>query len=126
MNQNFEPQIIIKISDLYLEFYKEIRKWSKPERYNLGCRCEILIIEVLEKTFKASRNYNKLQNLKKANIKLQVLKILIRTAKNIQIMPFRKYQFFQEKILEIGRMIGGWIKTVQTIRQNAPHFQDCD
>ena len=110
-HQNSEPKIIIKTYDLYTNFYIELRKWPKPERYNLGQRSEELILTILEMLIAASRTQAKSQLLRQANLKLQVLKILIRLAKDIKVMEKRKYLFFQKKLLEIGRMLGGWLKS---------------
>jgi len=41
---------------------------------------------------------------------LDLLKILIRAAKDVQALPENKYLSLQTQIQEIGRMLGGWIK----------------
>ena len=50
--------------------------------------------------------------LEKASVKLGLLKILIRLSNDIKILDNKKYLELEEKIIEIGRMIGGWIKAV--------------
>ena len=51
--------------------------------------------------------------LQKANIKLSILKILIRLANDIGIINPKKTIQLQEQLQEIGRMIGGWIKYIR-------------
>lgn len=112
MNQYQEPQIILKFYDLYKTFYLEIKKWPKPERYNLGRKCEEIILEILENLLTASRLQTKHSNLFRANIKLQMLKKLIRLGKDIQVINNKKYIFLEKELFEIGRMLGGWLKSI--------------
>ena len=111
MIHNFEPQIIIKVYDFYKKFYLEIRKWPKPERYNLGEKCEKLIFDILENLLIASRISNKRKYLFDANIKLQILKNLLRLGKDIKVICTRKYVFLETDLFEIGRCLGGWLKS---------------
>jgi len=112
MNQNFtDPIIILKTYDFYKEFYLEISHWPKPERYNLGAGSEKLILEILSGLLAAARNLNPRFNLIQCNLKLQILKLFIRLAKDIGILKDKKYLFLESRILEIGKMLGGWLKT---------------
>jgi len=111
-SKHFEPKIILKTYDLYLNFYLEIKKWPKPERYNLGKRGEDLILIILEKMFFASRTNKKRKILFATNIKLQILKFLIRLGRDAGVITDRKYLFLQKQLFEIGGMLGSWIKKV--------------
>lgn len=55
----------------------------------------------------------KLLILEKIDLKLQIIKILIRLCLDAKIIDLKKYILWEEKILEIGRMLGGWIKTAK-------------
>ena len=114
MNQNFtEPIIVLKTVNLYQDFYQEVRKWPKPEKYNLGAKCEQILIDLLTHFLAAARHINPKFNLIQANLQLQLLKLLIRIAKNIDIIQIKKYLFFEQKIVEIGKMLGGWLKNLK-------------
>lgn len=114
MIQNFnDPVIVIKTYDLYKNFYQEIRQWPKPERYNLGAKCEGLVLEILPHFLAASRNINPRFNLLQANLKLQLLKLLCRLAWELNLMTAKKYQFLAKATIEIGKMLGGWLKTMK-------------
>lgn len=112
MHNEFEPKIVLRAYDFYLVFYLEIKKWPKPERYNLGEKCEDFILGILSDLIFAARVREKNHILTQANVKVQVLKHLLRVAKEIKILPEKKYLFLAEKICEIGRMLGGWLKSV--------------
>ena len=46
-------------------------------------------------------------------IKIDVLRVLIRLAKEIKALDNKKYLISQECLDEIGRMLGGWIKSTK-------------
>ena len=63
----------------------------------------------------------KLLHLEKAIISLDLLKILLRLAKDIQCLNNKRYIQLQESLQEIGRMLGGWIRST---KQNSGQGQD--
>lgn len=105
-----EPEVVICLYDFYKTLYLEIHKWPKPERYNLGRIAEELTLEILEKALYAWRTNDKRDLLFQANLKLQLLKIILRLAKDIKIIKLKKYLFLEKELFEIGRQIGNWQK----------------
>ncbi len=55
----------------------------------------------------------KLPFIEKSIVSLDLLKILIRLAKDIQALDNKKYLQLQQSLLEIGRMLGGWRKSLK-------------
>lgn len=60
-----------------------------------------------------SRLERKIQYLEKSIVSIDILKILIRLAKDIQALDNKKYLQLQEQLQEIGRMLGGWKKSIR-------------
>jgi len=58
----------------------------------------------------ANQSRAKTVYLKKASVQLDVLRILIRLSKDMHFISIRQYEFAAQKINEIGKMLGGWIK----------------
>ena len=80
----------------------------------MGEKIKNIILEILELLMEAEtakRDWKK-SFLEKASIKLGLLKILTRLSNDIKILEDKKYLELEEKIMEIGKMIGGWIKAV--------------
>jgi len=50
--------------------------------------------------------------LQKASLKIDLLKILIRLAKEVKALDNKKYIQLQQELQEIGKMIGGWIRSL--------------
>lgn len=112
--QNDIP-IIQKIYDFYKELYLEVEKMPKKDKYTLGEKLEKTTIDLLELLIAASYNQKnqKLIYLDRANVKLDLLKILVRLAQDIKTIPTKKYLHLEELLQEIGRMLGGWIRSLK-------------
>ena len=108
--------IFKKTYDFYKEFYGYLKTFPRSDRYSLGQRCELHTLEIIECIILASQlsKKEKLPILEKASLKLDILRILIRLAKEIKALDNRKYLSSQKHLDEIGRMLGGWIKSTKS------------
>ncbi len=98
---------------MYKTYYGYLELFHKKDKYALGAKCEQYIISVLELLLETSYlpKLEKRVILLKANNKFETLKVLIRLLKELKIIDLKKYTVLQFAIQEIGRMLGGWIKT---------------
>lgn len=53
------------------------------------------------------------QKLTRLSAEVDMLRMLIRRAVDIKVLPLKKVVPLQERLDEIGRMLGGWIKSVR-------------
>jgi hypothetical protein len=88
----------------------------KKCRYTLGDRIDNLFIQMLEYLFVASyQNKNeKLPTIIAALRKTDVLKFLLRVAWELNALDTKKYAAISEDMQELGRMIGGWKKGLES------------
>jgi len=56
---------------------------------------------------------NKVSTLQQISIKLDLLKVLLKSAKDTQALKESRYLELQESLQEIGRMLGGWLKSTK-------------
>ncbi len=111
-----EVPIIQQTLDLYKELYENIKKFPKKDQYLIGKRCEDALLSFLEYALLAS-SAPKEQKARLLNIaagKFDVLKVLLRLARELKILDTKKYIFLEVKIREIGKMLGGWIRSLTT------------
>ncbi|MBU2539693.1 diversity-generating retroelement protein Avd [Patescibacteria group bacterium] len=97
-------------------FYQYLESFPRKDRYVLGQKCENIILEILELLISTTQFFNKnkkIELLEKASIKLNVLRIIARLAKDVKVLDLKRYIILQEKINEIGKMLGGWIKSLK-------------
>lgn len=105
-------------SKLY-EFYKNISNYlslfPKGKRYTLGQKIDQTTLDLIELVLTAgySTHEQKLAILQKASIKLDLLKMLIRLSLDTKCLDNKKYQLTSAQLVEIGKMLGGWIKSVR-------------
>ncbi|RJP47119.1 MAG: diversity-generating retroelement protein Avd [Armatimonadetes bacterium] len=109
--------IFTKTYELYKIFYGFLPFFPKRERHTLGQRCEIVLLDILESIILAGSlsKSEKPPVLKTASIKVDVLKTLFKLGKDLKIIDNKKYEVLTQSLDEIGRMIGGWIKTTSQI-----------
>ena len=60
-----------------------------------------------------SDKLEKLISLKNASLKLDLLKFFLQISWEIKSLDNKKYIKLSEKLNEIGKMLGGWIKSLK-------------
>ncbi len=114
MNE-FDIPIFKKTYELYRNIYILRQSIPKQDKYTLWQRIENVNLNIIEGILQASELFkqDKLPALEKASVRLNLLRMLIRLAKDIKIINNKKYTSLQSQIDEIGRMLGGWIKSTK-------------
>ncbi len=111
----FDIPIFQKLYDFYLLLYQYLKLFPKKDRYSLGQKIDTLALTIFEQVIAAGMTTQdkKLTILEKAIVSLDLLKILIRLAKDIQALDSKKYLQLEQALQEIGRMLGGWRKSLK-------------
>ncbi len=101
-----------KLCDIYKLFHGCLIFFPKQEKYSLGLKIENTIIEILECVLSAaySPKEKRHETLRKASDKIDLLKYLIRFAYETKSVNAEKYLLLEGKVIEIGKMLGGWLK----------------
>ena len=115
MINEFDIPIFRKTYDLYKTFYGYRAAVSKQDRYTIWQRCENIILDILEGILFASQTYKsaKLPILEQVSLKLNFLRVFLRLMKEVKTIDNRKYLILEKLVDEIGRMLGGWIKSTK-------------
>ena len=100
-----------KLYDLILWMYPLINKFPKKQRFVLGQQLENTLLEILKGVIQANQERNKLETLKQVSIDLDKFRILYRLAKDLKFINIKRYQFGTGKVNEIGKILGGWIRS---------------
>lgn len=114
MNE-FDIPIFKKAYDLYKIFYGYRSTVPKQDRYAIWTRCEENILDLIQDILLASQQLKleKLPVLIKASTKLNFLRVFMRLMKENHVIDNKKYVALETPIDEIGRMLGGWIKSTR-------------
>lgn len=100
------------MNQLYLSAHERTVKFPKPTRYSLGMRIENTVLELMELFYLAQSKHgtSRLLILNKADITLKMLTTHLRLAYKIESVNDSGFASLSEQVIEIGSMVGGWIK----------------
>jgi len=107
--------IFTKLYDFYKLLSQFLLLFPKAKRYTLGQKLDNLTLEIFELVIAAgiSVRDKKFFYLEKAIISFDLLKILVRLSKDTQCLDNKKYLQLEQSLQEIGRMLGGWRRSVK-------------
>jgi len=103
--------VVEKHYQLILWMLPKIANFPKDQRFLLADRIERILLDILEMLIEAVYSKNKRELLIKVNLKLDILRFMMRIAKDMKYVNLNAYDFFCQSSIEIGRMVGGWIKS---------------
>ena len=88
----------------------------KSARYTLGDKIDTTFIRALEFLYIASyqSKTEKLPTLRSAIRAIDVLKFFLRIAWELHVLDTKKYANVSEEVEELGRMVGGWKKGLES------------
>ncbi len=115
MINDFDIPIFKKAYELYKTFYGYRTLVPKVDRYTIWQRSESVILEVLEGVLIASQTIGneKLEALQRTSVKLNLLRVFVRLMKETKAIDNKRYIALEAMIDEIGRMLGGWIRSTK-------------
>lgn len=109
---NSEPKLLVQLHDLTLWYLDRTNRFPKNRRVTLGDKIDNLLIEMLTTANLASMKSAKTSFLSKLNDDLETLRVLTRLCLNLKCLEIRQYEFVSGHIDEIGRQLGGWLKSL--------------
>lgn len=110
---NFDTPIFKKTYELYKTFYSYRSAVPRQDRYTIWQKTESFLLDILEGILFASQiqKSEKVLVLDKISSKLNLLRVFIRLMKEIKAIDNKKYTALENSVDEIGRMLGGWIRS---------------
>jgi hypothetical protein len=111
MKRSEELTVITKTYDLILWSCNHTSKFPRNDRFVLGGRIERNLYALLESLIRAKYTKQRQRLLEDANVTLEILCFQMRLAKDLQCLKVNSYGFAAKAIDEIGRLIGGWLRS---------------
>jgi four helix bundle protein len=101
-----------KFYDLILYSFPIIDRFPQKQKFVLGQQIQNCMLEVIKLIIQANKfgDNNRLAKLYNIDVELEKLRLLIRLSVDLGFMSYEKYGNHCEKITEIGKLLGGWIK----------------
>ena len=106
-------QLIIfqKLYDLYLYTHKMVARFPKSQRFLLSNYLLQTNIEMIKLTIIANSKPNRLVEQNQISLNLDLFRIYVRIAKDINFLSIKKYGIVMGLINEIGKLLTAWKKT---------------
>jgi hypothetical protein len=110
----FSPTDELPVIRAHYEFMlllqPQVSRFPRDHRHSLGRQIEDLLHSILRNLIRARYSRERRSILESVNIDLEVLRFQLRFAKDQRCLAVRNYGTLTERLLEIGRQVGGWMK----------------
>ena len=105
--------IFIKWMDFLKWLLVTLDGFPKKARFNFSDRLTNLSLQIVEDLVEARYNKNKSVVLRRANMNLEKIRILMRICFELRFLSRQGYEHSSVLINEVGKMLGGWMKQQQ-------------
>jgi len=105
-------QLIIfqKLYDLYLYTHRMVARFPKAQRFLLSNALLTTNMEMIRLTIVANSKPDRKEEQKQISVNLDLYRIYIRIAKDINFLSVKKYCVMMERVNEVGRLLNAWMK----------------
>ena len=86
-------------------------RFPRSQKFLLGDRIQTTAVICLEALTEATFTRDRTRILKRVNIDLDKLRLLLRLAKDLSYLDRRRYEYAARRVDEVGRLVGGWQRT---------------
>ena len=105
-------KILQKVFDMIQYAYPALAQYPKSEKFSLVTDIKHILDEMLELTIEAQKKYYKKTTLQELDVTIAKLKAYLRLSFILKFLPTKKYEVWSGMVVEIGKMLGGWLRTV--------------
>jgi len=111
MEEQKQSPIFTKTSNFLLWLLQHTENYPKSERFRLAKRIEDSAFAFYENLIHAVKARDKKRYLLAADLELDKLRLYVRLAHSRKLTNHQQYLFAAEALVEIGKLLGGWLKT---------------
>ena len=110
-----QPNVVLKMREFIKILVPVVDNFHRHQRFIIGARIEnqaLDLLDLLLETYYGPKQSKKTK-LYAANLSIEKLRHLLRLAYELKYMNSKKLDQLMQMLLEIGRMIGGWLKSLK-------------
>jgi len=112
MTEPKQSPIFSKTYDFLLWLLNHTEKFPKSERFRLARRIEDSIFTFHDTLAQATRTRTPQRLLLEADTELDRLRLYVRLSHGRGLLQDNQYRYAAEQLTEMGKLLGGWLKTV--------------
>ncbi len=105
-------KLLQKVQDMMIYGYPLLNQFPKAVKFTLGQDIRNSMNTMLKLTIEEDKKSNKRTPLEHLDVENEQLKHLLRIAMELKHLSRHHYGVWETKLVEIGRMIGGLLKSV--------------
>jgi len=105
-------KLLQKVQDMLVYGYPLLNQFPKAEKFSLAQDIRLCMNEILRLTIAEEKKKSKTATLEKLDMENTTLKIFLRVSMELKYLSKHHYGVWEGKLVEIGKMIGGLIKSV--------------
>lgn len=100
-----------RIYDMILYAYPALEQMPKSQKFSLAQDMKHCMNTIMRLTISANKKYTKRTTLQELDVEIASLKVYLRIAYDLRYLPPKKYEVWSGMVVEIGKMVGGWIRS---------------
>ncbi len=104
---------VVKTYDLTLWLLEKVEKFPRSHRMSVGDRIVQSSLDLLLALVEAAYASDRSVPLARASREVNALRYLLRLAKDLRLIAISSHEFASERLDEVGRMVGGWVRSRQ-------------
>ena len=109
-----ESPIFSRLHDFLLWLLPQAVQFPRAYRFTLAERVQRHALALQETLIAAGlRPEGRAERLREADTQLAQLKQTLRLCKDLDLLTLAQYEHAAERLNEIGRLLGGWLKTAR-------------
>lgn len=107
-----ESPIFTKSYDLLRWLIPQTIKFPREQRFVVAEAVQRTALQFHERLIEAARADDPRPCLKQADVDLTKLRFYVRLCRDFELISSKQYEHAAQLLAEVGRLLGGWIKSV--------------
>lgn len=105
------PVVFVRWEQFSCWLLARTAKFPRRVAYTFRSRIDNLALDVFEKLIEARYTKERVALLKQVNLALEKLRLLLRLCNEQAVLDPKAFRFACGELMEVGRMVGGWMRT---------------
>jgi hypothetical protein len=107
-----ESPIFTKSYDLLRWLIPLTLKFPRQQRFVMAEAAQRTALRFHERIIEAAKSDHPMPFLRQADVDLTKLRFYVRLCRDFQLISLRQYKHAAGRLAEVGRLLGGWIKSL--------------
>lgn len=108
-----ELKLLTRLEELDNYSHVVLQQFPKHEKYVLAMQIRQTLTELIHQTIRCAKRFHKKTSLQDMDIEVEYLRCLVRKSHALGYINIHRYEIWSLHVNEIGKIVGGWIKSVQ-------------